>query len=129
VMTGVPGCGAVDPPAGSGVMKVSALFAGSDDWEVVTERVRAAVRAGSILEESITITVGVEAIVAERMPAIARRLPEVALVESGLAAGELLVVTNLQQVAEGGRVRLVGDASEQVQGPKPATTPAGGGAK
>ena len=38
--------------------------------------------------------------------------------------GELLVVTNLQQVAEGGRVRLVGDASEQVSGPKPAA-PAG----
>jgi multidrug efflux pump subunit AcrA (membrane-fusion protein) len=124
LLAGVQGCGAVDPPAGSGIMKVSAAFTGTDPWEVVTERARAAIRSGNLLEADITITVGVEATVAERVPVVGRRLPEVALVRSGLAAGDLLVVTNLEQVAGGGRVRLVGDQPEQVSLPKPAQ-PAG----
>ncbi|MHC5020571.1 MAG: efflux RND transporter periplasmic adaptor subunit [Planctomycetota bacterium] len=124
LLAGVKGCGAVDPPAGSGIMKVSAAFTGTESWEVVTERARAAIRSGGLLEPDITITVGAEANVQERVPVVGRRLPEVALVRSGIAAGDLLVVTNLEQVAGGGRVRLVGDQSEQVSLPKPAA-PAG----
>lgn len=132
LLQGVQGCGKVEEPVGSSTMKVAAAFAGNEPWEVVTERVRAKVRAGGVLEPDITITVGAEAIVQERVPVVARRLPEVALVRSGLQSGDLLVVTNLEQVAGGGRVRLVGEKPEQVSLPKsakPAGSAAASGAK
>ncbi len=134
LMQSVSGCGEVDPLVGSGVMKVVAAFQGTASWEAVSGRVREAVIAGSLLAPGITITVGVEAMVAERVPTVARRLPEQALIASGLAPGELLVVTNLEQVAAGSRVRLVGDAPELVRLPasstptEPQAAPAAGSA-
>lgn len=45
--------------------------------------------------------------VESRRPIVRRWLPSVALVESGIEAGELVVVTNIEQIAEGSRVQLV----------------------
>jgi hypothetical protein len=49
------------------------------------------------------------ATIEKRTPEIRRLLPEVALVSSGISPGELIVVTNLEQVADGSTVILVRD--------------------
>jgi RND family efflux transporter MFP subunit len=53
-----------------------------------------------------------EALIDERTPEIERLLPERALVKGGLKDGELVVVTNLEQIADGSRVQLVESAAE-----------------
>ncbi len=53
---------------------------------------------------------GEEAVIEERRPTILRRLADVALVREGLAKGELVVITNVEQVADGSRVRVVRQA-------------------
>jgi RND family efflux transporter MFP subunit len=52
-----------------------------------------------------------EAVVRERTPVVRRLLPEVVLVEEGLADGERIIVTNLEQIAGGSRVLLAPDES------------------
>jgi hypothetical protein len=46
---------------------------------------------------------------------VSRLLPEVALVGEGVAEGELVVVTNLEQIADGARVLLVRESGEGVE--------------
>ena len=53
---------------------------------------------------------GDEALVEERRPVLARLLPDVALVASGIEVGERIVVTNVEQLANGTRVRIVREA-------------------
>ena len=48
--------------------------------------------------------------IGKRIPVVARLLPEVALVTAGVKPGERVVVTNLEQIADGSRVTLVEDA-------------------
>ena len=47
-----------------------------------------------------------------RTPKVARQLPGVALIEAGLADGELYLVSNIESVAEGSRVRLMVEGAE-----------------
>lgn len=51
-------------------------------------------------------------VVSERAPTVERFLSGVALVSSGVEDGELVLVTNLESVAEGSRVRLVIDGAK-----------------
>ncbi len=51
-----------------------------------------------------------EAVVHERRPHVARRLPDVVLVDSGLEPGERVVVTAVDRVAEGTHVIVLADA-------------------
>jgi RND family efflux transporter MFP subunit len=55
------------------------------------------------------------AVIAERTPIIDRLLPETALVKDGLAEGDLVVVTNLEQIADGSTVQLVDESGEGVR--------------
>jgi multidrug efflux pump subunit AcrA (membrane-fusion protein) len=50
---------------------------------------------------------GADAVVQERRPRVRRWLPEVALVESGLSPGELVVTSNLERVGGGTRVQTM----------------------
>ncbi|MCU0725273.1 MAG: efflux RND transporter periplasmic adaptor subunit [Planctomycetes bacterium] len=52
-----------------------------------------------------------EAVVRERQPGVRRLLPEVALIDEGLAEGERIIVTNLEQIADGSRVLLAPDGA------------------
>ena len=52
-----------------------------------------------------------EAVVAERRPEVVRVLPEVALVRGGVEPGEKVILTNLEQIADGARVLLVRTAA------------------
>ncbi len=54
---------------------------------------------------------GDEALIHLRHPTVERWLPDVALVSGGLEPGEQIVVTSLEQVADGGRVRIVSEAA------------------
>lgn len=45
----------------------------------------------------------------ERRPQIVRQLPDVALVSSGIEAGEAIVVTNIERIADGAPVRVPQD--------------------
>ena len=75
-------------------------------------------QAGAALSSGQTATIGFwqnmngEALIDERTPEIERLLPERALVKGGLQDGELVVVTNLEQIADGSRVQLVESAGE-----------------
>jgi RND family efflux transporter MFP subunit len=51
-------------------------------------------------------------VVSERAPTVERFLSGVALVRNGIEDGELVLVTNLESVAEGSRVRLVIDGAK-----------------
>ncbi len=50
--------------------------------------------------------------VSERLPTVVRYLSGVALVTNGVEDGDLILVTNLESVAEGSRVRLVIDGAQ-----------------
>jgi len=54
-----------------------------------------------------------EAVIHERTPEIERLLPAKALVRGGLQDGELVVITNLEQIADGSRVQLVDEAGAE----------------
>ncbi len=48
-----------------------------------------------------------EAVIEELIPAVERLLPEEALIRTGLTEGDLVVITNLEQIADGSRVQIV----------------------
>jgi RND family efflux transporter MFP subunit len=52
------------------------------------------------------------ALVSIRTPEVSRWLPSVALVSGGLSEGDRIVVTNIEQIADGSRVRLVADGEK-----------------
>jgi RND family efflux transporter MFP subunit len=54
-------------------------------------------------------------VVRARRPAIRRLLPEIALIESGIEAGEEVVTTNLEQLADGVRVKIVRELPRGVE--------------
>lgn len=58
-----------------------------------------------------------EAVIEARRPTVVRILSGVALVRGGLADGELILVTNLESVAHGSRVRIAPDVEETVAAP------------
>ena len=63
----------------------------------------------AFVEDSVYVAIPTEsagvAKVELRHPTIYRMLPDVALVKSGLSPGEAVILTNLDQVVEGVRVR------------------------
>ena len=54
-----------------------------------------------------------EAAVVTRTPEVLRMLPSVALVTGGLEPGDRVIITNLEQIAEGATVQVVAEGSEE----------------
>ena len=63
------------------------------------------------------------AVVRERTPTVTRWLADIALVGAGVAEDEEIVVTGLEQLADGTRVRIAPPTVEATEEPRPVGAP------